>query len=159
MEEIEVAVDNFEYSLDKMEASWSTCLGETKANPKRNPQTLEEMANVVVHPEVRKEKTAVQTVGRLEDRFGAQRRALGSRGPLSNRATDHVVQGTPKGRSFRKWRRLQPKCNSGIRGRSRKDNLLHVWEARMRSVRLRVGYCAEDSKGKFHVYDWAAGNE
>jgi hypothetical protein len=53
----------------------------------------------------------------------AQEPAVGHHNPWKRRTKDDVVRGAPKGRTFQKRRRKQPKFNNGIRDRGLKQQL------------------------------------
>jgi hypothetical protein len=73
---------------------------------------LEEVEVVAKCQKVPNEEAAVEAIGAPKDRSGDQRPALGCKNPLKRRTKDDIVHGNPKGRTFEKRPRAQPKCNS-----------------------------------------------
>jgi hypothetical protein len=75
----------------------------------------EDMEVVEGLQEVPNEEAVVETVGALKDLSGDQQPAVGYRNPWKRQTMDDVVSETPKGRTFEKRRRTQPKCSNGKR--------------------------------------------
>jgi hypothetical protein len=75
----------------------------------------EEMEVVESLQEVPNEEAIVETVRALVDFSGNPQPAVGYRNTWEKQIKDDAVRETPKGWTFEKRRRTQPKCSNGIR--------------------------------------------
>jgi hypothetical protein len=74
--------------------------------------------------QVPKEEAVMEIIGIPEGQCGDQWWTVGPWNSLNEWFTCIIVQGTPKGRKFGKRRRVQQKCNSGIRDQGVNQQLL-----------------------------------
>jgi hypothetical protein len=80
-EEIKVKMDAHQERMEANKNAWrkekTAYRKVTKACLERKEPTLEDMTNIAAHPEKSNEEAAVETIGALEDRYGARHLATG----------------------------------------------------------------------------------